>query len=41
MNKQYNDLQEKIRQQFDTGPYPRNPIEQSPKKVLTNFTYII
>jgi ubiquinone/menaquinone biosynthesis C-methylase UbiE len=34
MNKQYNDLQEKIRQQFDTGPYPRNPIEQSPKKSI-------
>ena len=25
------DLREKIRQQFDTGPYPRTPLEKSPK----------
>ena len=25
------ELREKIRQQFDTGPYPRTPLEISPK----------
>lgn len=32
MNSQDSDLQEKIRQQFDTGPYPRIPLENSPKE---------
>lgn len=31
MNKPESELLEKIRQQFDTGPYPRTPLEQSPK----------
>jgi 2-polyprenyl-3-methyl-5-hydroxy-6-metoxy-1,4-benzoquinol methylase len=31
MDKQASELIEKIRQQFDTGPYPRIPLEQSPK----------
>ncbi len=31
MDSQASDLLEKIRQQFDTGPYPRTPLEQSPK----------
>ncbi|WP_366510832.1 class I SAM-dependent methyltransferase [Moorena sp. SIO3F7] len=29
------ELQEKIRQQFDFGPYPRIPIDRSPKKQLS------
>ncbi|MBO0349188.1 class I SAM-dependent methyltransferase [Phormidium pseudopriestleyi FRX01] len=32
MTKQDSELIGKIRQQFDTGPYPRTPLEQSPKK---------
>jgi 2-polyprenyl-3-methyl-5-hydroxy-6-metoxy-1,4-benzoquinol methylase len=31
MDKQTSELPEKIRQQFDTAPYPRTPLEQSPK----------
>lgn len=31
MNHQAVELREKIRQQFDTGPYPRMPLEKSPK----------
>lgn len=31
MDKQASELVEKIRQQFDTGPYPRTPLETSPK----------
>lgn len=31
MDNQASELLEKIRQQFDTGPYPRKPLEQSPK----------
>ncbi len=31
MDHQSSELLEKIRQQFDTAPYPRNPLEQSPK----------
>lgn len=31
MDNQSSELLEKIRQQFDTAPYPRNPLEQSPK----------
>jgi 2-polyprenyl-3-methyl-5-hydroxy-6-metoxy-1,4-benzoquinol methylase len=31
MDSQASELLEKIRQQFDTGPYPRTPLEQSPK----------
>ena len=31
MENQTSDLTEKIRQQFDTGPYPRTPLETSPK----------
>ena len=31
MDKQASELIEKIRQQFNSGPYPRNPLEQSPK----------
>jgi hypothetical protein len=27
------ELREKIRQQFDTGPYPRIPLGKSPKNV--------
>ncbi|KAM3098073.1 class I SAM-dependent methyltransferase [Phormidesmis sp. 146-35] len=32
MNPQNSDLFEKIRQQFDSSPYPRTPIEKSPKQ---------
>lgn len=32
MQNQDPELLEKIRQQFDAAPYPRNPIEQSPKQ---------
>lgn len=43
MNPQNSDLLEKIRQQFDSSPYPRTPIEQSPKEdanglYIHNFT---
>jgi ubiquinone/menaquinone biosynthesis C-methylase UbiE len=31
MDNNATDLREKIRQQFDTGPYPRTPLEKSPK----------
>ncbi|MFE1744238.1 class I SAM-dependent methyltransferase [Coleofasciculus sp. H7-2] len=31
MNDQSSELLEKIRQQFDTSPYPRNPLDESPK----------
>lgn len=31
MDNQAIELREKIRQQFDTGPYPRMPLEKSPK----------
>lgn len=31
MEKINSDILEKIRRQFDRGPYPRNPIDQSPK----------
>jgi 2-polyprenyl-3-methyl-5-hydroxy-6-metoxy-1,4-benzoquinol methylase len=31
MDNKASELLEKIRQQFDTGPYPRRPLEQSPK----------
>lgn len=32
MENQASDLREKIRQQFETGPYPRKPLDTSPKK---------
>jgi ubiquinone/menaquinone biosynthesis C-methylase UbiE len=32
MDSQAADIREKVRQQFDTGPYPRIPIEQTPKE---------
>lgn len=36
------ELQEKIRQQFDTGPYPRRPLEESPKgDYNTLFTHTL
>ncbi len=35
MDKNASELQEKIRQQFDFGPYPRIPIDRSPKKQLS------
>src|SRR5919199_699309 len=43
MDNQALELLEKIRQQFDTGPYPRHPLEKSPKGDATllyihNFT---
>ncbi|NET60229.1 MAG: class I SAM-dependent methyltransferase [Symploca sp. SIO2E6] len=31
MENQASDIWEKVRQQFDTGPYPRTPLETSPK----------
>lgn len=31
MDNKASELLDKIRQQFDTGPYPRKPLEQSPK----------
>jgi len=31
MENQASDIWEKVRQQFDTGPYPRVPLEKSPK----------
>jgi methylase of polypeptide subunit release factors len=31
MNQVLTEISEKIRQQFDTGPYPRIPLEKSPK----------
>jgi 2-polyprenyl-3-methyl-5-hydroxy-6-metoxy-1,4-benzoquinol methylase len=31
MDNKASELLEKIRQQFDTGPYPRKPLEESPK----------
>ena len=31
MDNNATDLRKKIRQQFDTGPYPRTPLEKSPK----------
>ena len=31
MDNNAGDLREKIRQQFDTGPYPRIALEESPK----------
>jgi 2-polyprenyl-3-methyl-5-hydroxy-6-metoxy-1,4-benzoquinol methylase len=31
MDNKASELLEKIRQQFDTGPYPRRPLEESPK----------
>ncbi|NET62717.1 MAG: class I SAM-dependent methyltransferase, partial [Symploca sp. SIO2E6] len=31
MENQASDIWEKVRQQFDTGPYPRIPLETSPK----------
>lgn len=34
MNNNATKLREKIRQQFDTGPYPRVPLEKSPKNDL-------
>lgn len=35
MDENTSELLEKIRQQFDTGPYPRHPIEKSPKDEVT------
>jgi SAM-dependent methyltransferase len=35
MDNQSSELLEKIRQQFDTGPYPRTPLEVSPKEEPT------
>ena len=32
MNNQVSELPEKIRQQFDAAPYPRTPLEKSPKE---------
>ena len=34
MDEQAAELLEKIRQQFDAGPYPRIPIERSPKEAI-------
>ncbi len=31
MDNQAADIREKVRQQFETGPYPRTPLEKSPK----------
>ena len=36
MNHQAVELREKIRQQFDTGPYPRMSLEKSPKSAITS-----
>jgi SAM-dependent methyltransferase len=35
MDENTSELLEKIRQQFDTGPYPRYPLEKSPKDEVT------
>jgi ubiquinone/menaquinone biosynthesis C-methylase UbiE len=39
MNNSTSDVLEKIRQQFDSSPYPRTPLEQSPKDNF-NLLYI-
>ncbi|MGA9382379.1 MAG: methyltransferase domain-containing protein [Phormidium sp.] len=39
MDKQASELLEKIRRQFETAPYPRTPLEQSPKE-NPQFLYV-
>ena len=39
MDNQSSELLEKIRQQFESAPYPKNPLEQSPKEDA-NFLFI-